>query len=188
MTRTLGVDINRSGLHTLDAPTTFEADGPFVVELRNHGEASHVHLHLDDTLSEIARIEASNHYVESEEARGVQIEVRPRPEWPRESIRGKLKVVTAHGGETHYVDVTFDRTPEKEPVEVDPDLSKPQQTDDSSTPSTNLRALPVVVLAAIALLLAVGALITADGINFVMGAFAVLAGGLCAVAAYYLLG
>lgn len=188
MSRTLGVDVNKSGLHTLDAPTTFEADGPFVVELRNHGESSHVHINLDDTLSEIARIEATNHYVESGEARSIQVEVRPRSEWPRENLRGKLKVVTAHGGETHYVDVTFDRTPEKEPVEVDPELSKPKQNDRSESDSSTLRALPVVVLAIIALLLAIGALVVANGLNFVMGAFAVLAGGLCAIAAYYLLG
>jgi hypothetical protein len=186
VTQTLGVDVNRTGLHSLEAPTTFEANGPFAISLTNHGEPTHVHVHLDDRLSEIARIRASNHYVDTDETRHIEVETRDRSEWPGDVVRGKLKVVTAHGQETHYVDVEFDRTPEKEPVEVDPDLSKPRQKDDSGV-SPTMRALPVGVLGAIALILAVGALFAADGVNFALGGFAVLAGVCCAVAANYLL-
>lgn len=187
MTRALGVDVNRSGLHTLDAPTAFEADGPFAVELQNHGESTHVHLNLDDRLSNIARIEATNHYVEEDETRRIEVQARDPEVWPSDIVRGKLKVVTGHGRETHYVDVEFDRTPDKEPVEVDPDLSNPARTE-SAEISPMLRALPVGVLGAVAIILAVGALFAVEGINFLLGAFAVVAGVACAVAAYYLLG
>lgn len=186
MTETLAVDVNRTGLHTLEAPTNFEANGPFAIALTNHGEPTHVHVHLDDHLSDIARIEASNHYVDTDETRHVEVKTRDRTEWPSDLIRGKLKVVTAHGQETHYVDIEFDRTPEKEPVEVDPDLSKPRQQEDTET-SPAMRALPVGVLGAVALILALGALFAADGIDFLLGGFAIVAGVACAVAANYLL-
>ena len=116
MTDTLGVDVNDSGLHTLEVADTFEADGPFAVELRNHGEATHVHLNLDDHLSEVARLDATNHYVEGDESRRIEIEVRNPDAWPQDLVRGKLKVVVAHGQETHYVDVTLDRTRRSGPV------------------------------------------------------------------------
>lgn len=186
MTDTLGVAVNRDGLHTLAVPDSFEADGPFVVELENYGEGTHVHLNLDDRLSEVARIRATNHYVEADESRPVSIEVRDSSEWPADTVRGQLKVVVAHGQETHYVDVTFDRTPDKQPVEVDPELSRPQ-ADEPSNDRSLLAALPVVVLGGVALILAVGALFAGGGINFLLGAFAILAGAICAVAAYYLL-
>lgn len=186
MTETLGVDVNRTGLHTIGAPTTFEANGPFAIALTNHGEPTHVHVHLDDRLSEIARIEASNHYVEPDETRHIEVKTRDQADWPSDMVRGKLKIVTGHGQETHYTDVRFDRTPDKEPVEVDPDLSKPRQQNDAGV-SPTMRALPVGVLGAVALLLAIGALFAADGINFILGAFSILAGVCCAVAANYLL-
>jgi hypothetical protein len=186
VTDTLGVAVNKNGLHTLEVQESFETDGPFTVELQNYGEATHVHLNLDDRLSEIARIRATNHYVETESARDITIEVRDPDAWPSDVVRGKLKVVVAHGQETHYVDVVFDRMPESQPVEVDPDLSRPA-TEEPSGDSPLLRALPVAVLGLVALILAVGSLLAVDGINFVLGAFSVLAGGICAVAAYYLL-
>ena len=189
MTDTLEVDLNREGLQTLEVPERFEAGGPFTVAFDNHGEAVHVYLNLDDRLSEVARIEATNHYVEGGERRRVDVQVRDPSEWPSETVRGKLKVVAAHGRETHFVDVTFDATAEKRPVEVDPDLSQPQPDrgrDDDTSPM--LRALPVAVLGAVAIILAIGALVAGQGMDLLLGGFAVVAGAACAVAAYYLLG
>jgi hypothetical protein len=191
VTDTLAVDVNRNGLHTAEVDERFEADGPFVVELTNHGEATHVHLHLDDDLSGVAGLEAANHYVESGETRGVRVEVLNPREWPADTIRGKLKVVAAHGREKRFVDVVFDRTTDDEPVEVDPELAATGSNPTAggattSDASSTLRLIPVVVLGLVAVLLAVGALLSADGIDFVFGAFAVVAAALCAVAAYYL--
>ena len=188
---TLAVDVNRSGLHTLEVDERFETDGPFVVELSNHGEATHVHLHLDDELSEIARLEAANHYVEGDERRSVRVKALSPREWPGDTIRGKLKVVAAHGQEKRFVDVVFDRTPDDKPVEVDPELATPgsegssRPTAASGGPSA-LRVIPVAVLGVVAVLLAAGALFAADGLDFLFGGFSVLAAALCAVAGYYL--
>jgi len=188
---TLAVDVNRSGLHTIEVDERFEADGPLVVELSNHGEPTHVHLHLDDELSEVAQLEAANHYVEGDERRSVRVKVLNPRQWPSDTIRGKLKVVAAHGQEKRFVDVVFDRTPDDKPVEVDPELATPGSEGNarptaSSGGSSTLRVIPVAVLGVVAVLLSVRALFAADGLDFVVGGFAVLAAALCAVAAYYL--
>lgn len=177
---TLVAEVNRTDLHSLEVPDVFETEGSFVVELRNHGEATHVHLHLDDALSSVATLDATNHYVGSESSRPVRIHV----EADDEPVRGTLKVATAYGSQTHYIDVTIDPTPERN-VEVDPSLSEPgadrPTANDSSglmeSPST-ASMLPAVVFGMVAILLAVGAVVSPDGINVVLGVLAVVAAGL----------
>ena len=182
----LEVSVNRSGLHSLEVPETFETDESFDVLIDNHGESTHVHLHLDDRLSTVATLEANNHYVETNESRSVAVHVIEPEQWPEEPLRGRLKVVTGHGQKTRYVEIVLERSPESTPIEVDPELSKPKANREPETPPI-LRALPVAVLGSVALILAVGTLFAADGVDFVLGAFAILAGAGCAVAAYYLL-
>lgn len=189
MTERLDVAVNRDGMHTLDVQENFETGGTFVVELRNYGEPAHVYLNLDDQLSELARIEATNHYVEADERRTVDVEVKDSTRWPRDTIRGKLKVVVGHGQETRWVDVTFDRTPDKEPVEVDPELTRMSSGPEHADPDRRvIRLLPVGVLAVVAVILAVGALFATDGVDFALAGISVVAAGLCAVAAHYLYG
>jgi len=187
-TDSIPVAVNRDGLYTLAVPETFEAAGPFSAEIHNHGEAAHVHLNLDDRLSEVARLRATNHYVESDETRQIEIQTRDPSTWPSDTVRGKLKVVVGHGRETRYIDVVLDRNEaKKRNVRVDPDLAKPKRDSEPEAPPV-LRLLPVVVLGSVAVLLAVGALVAGDGINFVLGVLALVAAGLCAGVAYYLLG
>ncbi len=187
MTDPLAVAVNRDGLHTLDVPTAFEAAGPFAIELYNHGEPAHIHLNLDDRLSQIARFKATNHYLESGERRLIEVETRDPSAWPDESVRGKLKVVVGHGQETHYVDVTLDRTiVEKNEVQVDPDLATPNKTRKTEMPPV-FRLLPIVVLGSVAVLLAVGSLFAAENLAILLGTLALVSGALCAGAAYVLL-
>ncbi|MFC7177413.1 DUF7524 family protein [Halosegnis marinus] len=132
MTDTLVAEINRTGLHSLEVPEAFETDDTFVVELRNRGESTHVHLHLDDALSSVARLDATNHYVRSGDARRVRVEVGG------DGIdrTGSLKIVTAHGAQTRYVTVGIDTTVSE--VRVDPDLGTPRDPepgDRSRTPT-----------------------------------------------------
>ena len=186
MTDSIAVAVNRDGLHTLAVPTEFEADGPFAVVLRNHGEAAHVHLNLDDRLSEVARIRATNHYVEGGESRRIDVDVRDPSTWPDETVRGKLKVVVGHGQETHHVTVTLDSTPPHGKVRVDPDLATPNANADPGTPPV-LRLFPVVVLGGVAVSLAAGTVFVSDGVALALGALALVAAGLCGASAYYLL-
>ena len=150
MPDTLPVHVNRSSLHSLEVPERFETDGSFDVRLINHGEPLHVHLHLDDALSDLASIEASNHHVGRESQRVVRVRVH-RPG----SVFGKLKIVSSYGAETRYVDVDLEEPTETdEPVQVDESLSKPQpkSSDDSSdatrrgTSMAEERNLPMPVL------------------------------------------
>jgi len=187
VTDSLAVAVNRDGLHTLDVPPSFEAAGPFTVEVRNYGEAAHIHLNLDDQLSEVATVRATNHYVEGGERRLIDIEIRDPSAWPAETIRGKLKVVVAHGQRTRYVDVDLDRSAVKSEVRVDPDLGTPDAGRDSELPPM-VRLLPIIALGSVAVILAVGALFAAENLAILLGIFSLVSAGLCAVAAYVLLG
>ncbi|QIB73734.1 hypothetical protein GL213_10495 [Halogeometricum borinquense] len=122
MTESLRVELNRDGLHAIDAPPSFSVAGAFDVLLANTGQAVHVHLHLDDDLSRVARLDAGNHYVEGDESQRVHVSTSPKSE----PVSGKLKIVTGYGAETSYIDVTIEPTPEtKAGVDVDETLSKP---------------------------------------------------------------
>jgi len=150
---TLPVYLNRESLHSLEMPNGIETDGSFEVLLLNHGEAVHVHLHLDDALSGLASLDATNHYVQSESERTVNVTV------DREgAVRGKLKVVTGYGAETRYADVDIVESEETDQsVEVDESLAKPQPKEPSPDESSGSLAdvlSPVSLFAGVALVVA----------------------------------
>ncbi|SFR44071.1 hypothetical protein SAMN04487947_1472 [Halogeometricum rufum] len=140
MTESLRVELNGDGLHAISAPPSFSVAGAFDVLLANVGQAVHVHLHLDDDLSRVARLETGNHYVEGEESQRVRVETNPGSE----AVSGKLKIVTGYGAETAYVDVTVHPTPDTKPgIDVDETLSKPPKRDpDPSIVEELTAALP----------------------------------------------
>ncbi|MEF8789955.1 MAG: hypothetical protein V5A61_07500 [Haloarculaceae archaeon] len=194
MTDRLVAHINRTGIHSLEVPDAFETEGSFVVDLRNGGEATHVHLHLDDGLSEVARLDAGNHYVAGDSSREVRVHVSPGGE----PVRGKLKVVTAYGAETRYVDVSVEpgRTGS---VAVDPELSKPQGGETAGAGGTGggsaggasavgidldldavVSVLPAVVFGLVAVILAAGAVLAPGGTDVTLALLAVVAGVLTA--------
>lgn len=183
MPDTLPVHLNRDDLHDVAVPNTFEATGTFTIQLENHGAPLHVHLHLDDSLSEVATLEAGNHYVE-EDARQVVVDVRPQG-----SVRGKLKVVAAYGATTRYVDVVITEPEESEDrVRVDESLSKPQPKPDpepSGRPTAGSALVSpetgVLALGGVALFVAILAVVVLDNTAVVLGALGVLAGVLAAV-------
>lgn len=128
MPDTLPVYVNRESLHSLEVPDRFETDDSFEILLINHGEPIHVHLHLDDALSELASLEAPNHHVDRESERAVRATVHSDG-----STFGKLKIVTSYGATTRYVDVDLQEpTASDEPVQVDESLSQPQPRDEQS--------------------------------------------------------
>ena len=179
MPDTLPVHLNRESLHSLEVPTGIETDGSFEVLLVNHGEAVHVHVHLDDALSRLASIDANNHYVRAESERPVNVTVRGEGEG-----RGKIKVVTGYGATTRYVDVDLvEPTEPDQPVEVDESLAKPQPAETETSERTSLVERvdsPVLALAGLALLLAVAVALLVSSpvvqVGAVVVVFAVLAG------------
>ena len=121
---TLSVHLNRVELHAVELPATFASSDSFVVELDNHGEATHVHLRLDDALSEIASIPTSNHYVRP--GATVRVPIRVHESGP---VTGYLTVATAYGSQTEEVEITIEPTAGKQRVEIDESLI--ERTDDT---------------------------------------------------------
>ena len=181
---TLPVHVNRDSLHALEVPDAFETDGSFDIGVVNHGGSVHVHLHLDDDLSAIASVEASNHFVDGESQRTVHVSVEGAGE-----ATGTLKIASAYGAETRYVTVRITEPDEEETtVEVDESLSQPQprQPDAGGDGSANaaLAASPqlaVLGLGVVALGVAVAVAVVVDEVVVVAGALAVLVGVLVAV-------
>jgi len=183
---TLPVHLNRESLHALEVPDGFETTDSFDVVLVNHGESVHVHLHLDDELSEAAAIDASNHFVDGDSRRAVRIHVDgARP------VTGKLKVASAYGAETRYVDVRIVEPEETENhVEVDESLAEPQprqpsdgESDDGSLVDAvaNRPEMIVLVLGFLAIVVAAVAALVLDEVVVMLGALVVLAGVLGAL-------
>lgn len=198
MPDTLSVDVNRTRLHSVEAPDSYTTTGSFDIELENHGEAVHVHVHLDDTLSEVASIDSINHHLRPGAVRRVPVVVH-RDE---ESVSGRLKVASAYGAETRYVDLSLQAVrPTKPPVEVDAALSKPnpdrsrarsashpggrsrsrpgRSTGTNSTVLAGLDA-PALALGVGVLFLAIVALSTIDSVALLAGVFVLLVGVLAA--------
>jgi len=134
----LSVDLNRDGLHQIAAPSDFETDGPFEIRLRNHGEAIHVHLNLDEELAAVANLGESNHYVEPYSRRSVEIDTKRI----NTAVTGRLKTVTSYGAESAYTTVTVSPPGTvTERVTVDEQLAKPQRSEpEPSTPRERLAA------------------------------------------------
>jgi hypothetical protein len=134
----LSVDLNRDGLHQIAAPAAFETDGPFEIRLRNHGEAIHVHLNLDEELAAVASLGESNHYVAPYSRRSVEIDTE-RIDTP---VTGRLKTVTSYGAESAYTTVTVSPPGTvTDRVAVDERLAKPQRSEpEPSTPRERLAA------------------------------------------------
>jgi hypothetical protein len=187
VTDTLSVHVSKGELHSLEVPTSFEAAGSFDVRLVNHGQALHVHLHLDETLSQIADLDAGNHYVEGDSERRIRVEVHPE-RLNGEEVLGKLKVASGYGAETRWIDVAVSEPdPEKESVEVDESLATPQPKDeDGGGPGLGERLeLPLLGLGALAVALAFGAALLVGQFVVVLGSGILLAG--VVVAAFFLL-
>jgi len=188
VTEELPVHISRTELHSLDVPASIEAHGPFDVVFVNHAEAAHVHVHLDDALSEVATIEASNHYVNGESRRAVRVHV-DEAALPAEPILGKLKIASGYGARTRWVDVELSSPPEEESaVEIDESLTRPPapESEDSGSSLLVRPELLVLALGVVALAVALVAALVLEQTAVLVGALAVLGGVF--VALFLLLG
>lgn len=181
----LPVHLNRAELHAVEVPDSFETTGSFEIELVNHGTSLHVHLHLDDALSAVADVDAANHFIDGESRRVVRVHVDGHEELP---VRGKLKIASAYGAQTRYVDVELtEPEEERRSVEVDESLAEPPSEPDPETGSSSVASPELVVLAfGILAVLAAGAIaLVVDSPLVIAGAVVVLVGVLVAI--YFLL-
>ncbi|RLM59382.1 hypothetical protein DVK02_01130 [Halobellus sp. Atlit-31R] len=128
------MELNRETVHAVEAPGGLTVTGPFHVYLQNHGGPVHVHLHLDDDLSRVARVDAVNHYVEEGETIRIPVGVAA----DRERVSGRLKIVSGYGAETAYVNVTVERRARMGPTATHGVTASTSEagTDASATQST----------------------------------------------------
>jgi hypothetical protein len=184
VTETLPVAINRGDIHAIDVPPSFEVADTFVVRIENHGSPTHVHLHLDDALSQVASLGASNRYVGDAEEVVVRVADGPRP------AEGTLEVVTGYGAETARVAIDVVEPEQAEDaVAVDESMASPpvDGPDPEPTPSAtplpgiSRDAVPVLALSGVAVVFAVVAAVISDALAVLLGVLAVLAGVAAAV-------
>lgn len=164
MPETLAVHLGRNEPRGLEAPDAFEATGSFEVELRNHGEATHVHLRLEGDLAEAGRIEGDNPFVEGGSSERVHVVVSRSAE----TVQGALIAATGYGAEEHVVDIQLPG-PVEDPVEVDESLAQPPPRDEPGLLG-GLSAPVLAVGVVTAVVLGVGGFLIGDN---VVGAIAV---------------
>lgn len=178
VTDTLPVHLSREELHAVETLDSFEATGPFDVEILNHGRDVHPHLKLSDSLAEVATLEEGNPYVAADESVRIRVSATPRPE----PVSGTLKIETGYGAASGAVRVTV-RQPGEEEMPVDEELAKPAEGDEAdppvdelSTPDAGLttESLPVVVLALAALVVAAATAALVDSLVVIGGVVVVL--------------
>lgn len=188
MPTSLPVELNRGRLHAIEAPVEFTSDGSFYVDLSNHGEGVHVHLHLDDALSHVARLGESNVFVAGDTTSRIDVVVDDQPSTP---VTGRLKVSTGYGAETTNVDVTVEPIEEQtRTVAVDESLSKPKPKQPQQSALTNVFAslpgpdmLPFILFVLLAVVIAVGAVffLGANSPAVLIGVGVVLGGAVAAL-------
>lgn len=188
MPTSLPVELNRGRLHAIEAPVEFTSDGSFYVDLSNHGEGVHVHLHLDDALSHVARLGESNVFVAGDTTSRIDVVVDDQPSTP---VTGRLKVSTGYGAETTNVDVTVEPIEEQtRTVAVDESLSKPKPKQPQQSALTNALAslpgpdmLPFILFVLLAVVIAVGAVffLGANSPAVLIGVGVVLGGAVAAL-------
>jgi hypothetical protein len=178
---TLTVHLSRGELHEV-APATadFETSGTFELELVNHGRASHVHVHPDDSLARGVHLDETNLYVETDSTRVVEVAV---PDGPR-PLRGALDISAGYGATGSSVDVGIVEQPEPD-LPVDERLAEPAADDGGDGRSLDrllaAESLPVLGLGAVAVLIAFGAAVAFGDLVVAVGALVVVAGVLAAV-------
>ncbi|MFW6437346.1 MAG: DUF7524 family protein [Halococcoides sp.] len=132
MTETLPVHVSRDGLHELSVPAEITVTGAFDIGVTNHGESVHLHVHLEDGLADVASVPATNHFLEDGDRRSIPVEM-PTPD---STFRGKVKLVSAHGTCTRYVDVVVEPPEASEKtVRVDESLTHPPERRPTPSPA-----------------------------------------------------
>ncbi|WP_049981630.1 DUF7524 family protein [Halolamina rubra] len=148
----LSVHLNRDRPRDIDAPASYVADGPFDVALENHGQGSHVHVKLDESLSRAARLREDSRYVEPEATARIGVDAQPLSE----PVTGQLTVSAGYGAETATIELRIE--PSRAGgygIDVDETLAKPQ-SEAGIRDQLDAETLGLLTLAAVALLAAVG--------------------------------
>jgi hypothetical protein len=179
----LPVELNRDRRHEIRVAGAYATDGPFEVDLRNHGDGVHVHVNVRGDLAEVARVTETNPYVDADGATSVRVDVDPVDE----AVTGTLTLVTGYGGEETTVEVTVSPFEGGDGVPVAEDLSTPAPAAEGHDPEPAAErtgdGVPGQVLAVAggAVLLAVAVALVVGGRVVTVGAGVVVVAALVAV-------
>ncbi|WP_254862105.1 DUF7524 family protein [Halovivax gelatinilyticus] len=182
----IAVHVNRFESGGVEAtPPAIETDRSFELEISNHGDPVHVHVHASDELAGVVTVTEANPFVDTDETITLPIRVGGHA-GPK---TGTIELSTRFGANTSAIDVTL--TGGVDPgqrVTVDERLAKPpsRETDDADdrssavTPTPSSETLALTGLAGTALLVALAATIFVSGPVAFAGVAIVLAGFLVA--------
>lgn len=152
----LSVHLNREHPRQVDAPASFVADGSFDVAIENHGDGSHVHVRLDEGLSNVARVPDGNRYVDADATGQIRVDTRP----VEEPVSGELTISVGYGATTGTVDLRVQPSRASGGgIDVDERLAQPQSAD---TTPPDPETIALLALAAVVLLVAVGVAVTIE--------------------------
>jgi hypothetical protein len=188
VTPVLLVELNRGQLHEVEAPSKFATAEAFSLELRNHGEAVHVHVRRDDALSAVTDVDADgNLFVERETTKSVPVGVRPE----ESTVTGTLEIATGYGSEQASVEITVEAAETGPNVDVDETLSKPPESDPPRPPLSERlsgtlpghQVVPVLVVGLLAIGVAAAVATSIRSPAVLVGAGVVVGAVLVAVAA-----
>lgn len=163
----LTVHLNRDGPRDLGVPEEFTAHRPFDVVIENHGEPSHVHLRLDESLARVASLGASTTFVDGDRVERVRMRTTPVDD----PIRGTLIVEVGYGAERREVPVQVAQYRENpQEVPVDESLAQPASDDGG----VDLEAVGMGILSLLAVVVAAWAALTIDSAVVAVGAAVVV--------------
>ncbi len=133
-------------MKTLETDTdAFTTDGSFKIILENHGQPAHVHLHVDDRLASVARLEEPNWYVAAGDIEPVEVEV---PEGVTGA--GQLEISTGYGAERAQIDIRVDSSEdgEEQATETTETVTQPTVEEQSTDRDYSRMVLPGLFAAA----------------------------------------
>lgn len=178
MSHRLTVHLGRDGPKSVELDTsTLEVTEGFSVVVENHGPPQHIHIAPAAELARFVTVTEPNHFIGTGDAQSLPIEVaRERPD----KFDGQLRIVTGYGSEETLVDVKLRQPGSAHEVVVDESLGQPD-SEPSEPPSITEVILgpgtaPLVALATVAILLALGAILLVTEAAIILGALAVLVG------------
>lgn len=187
MSPPLPVELNRDRRHEIRVAERYEADGPFSVDLRNHGDGVHVHVNVDGDLATVARVAETNHYVDGGASTGVAVDVDPIDE----AVTGTLRLATGYGNQETTVEVTVAPFEGADRVPVGEDLATPKggleaandgpTAEEVATEDAGGAPVQVIAVATGAVLLAVAVAAVVGGRIVTVGAGVVVVAALAAV-------
>lgn len=167
MSDSLEIHVNRPRPNGLEVPERFVAEHPFAIEFINDGKPVHIHLSLDDPLTDILSLETGNHFLPREETYRLPVQIQEG----RRPVRGKLTVSIGYGAESRFIELRVVEPDDDDQVQVGETLAEPSGNQRNRTLLSQIVGeIGLIALAVIALLaLIVGAAILGTVTNPIVG-------------------